>query len=661
MRVLQLQHWLSGVFLLASGLAGVAMAQDSVPLFERAPCPFEEAVPDAVECGWLTVPENRSESGGRNLRLAVAVTKARGDSPRPDPLVFLTGGPGQSGLEPVPRSFDSPFWSRFREDRDIVFIDQRGTGYSDPEFCPELDVALYTAITRGLSVGELRAYEREAVLECRERMLAAGIDFSAYNSAASAQDLDDLRQALGYDEWNLFGASYGTRLALTAMRDTPEGIRSVVIDSVYPPNSPTADMNKNLMRSLRLVFDQCAEDPRCHAAYPTLEADFFALVDALEAQPVTLEMTDHERFPGGRIVVDGTLLATGVYQGLYDNAFVPFLPLLVDELKSGNEDLMFALADSLARDPHEIRQGLYLAVECFERIPFASAAALRADSENYPQLAAFREFSDEAALCEAWHAERASDAQRQAVESDIPALVAAGEFDPITPPAYARLAADTLPNATLIEAAGRSHGVLHTSECTLDIMQSFLDDPSVPPDTSCVASLQRDEFITSAYANPGIYRLVKFEQPPVPAPGQIALVIMLLLVVSAIVVWPLAWLIRRIRRRPDSVPARARQARILAFVTALLVVVFFGGLAWALAAAVQQNFYLLAVGVPESAAPIFLLPWLIALFTVGLGIYCVLAWKNRWWSVPGTIYYSLVVAACAGILVWAARLGLMAL
>jgi pimeloyl-ACP methyl ester carboxylesterase len=326
-------------------LGNGALAQSDVPRFEQAPCPFAaEGVPDAVECGWLVVSENRAKADGRTLRLSVAVIRSIDENPRPDPLVFLSGGPGQSSVEVVPRRVDHPFWNRYRKERDLVFFDQRGTGYSDPEFCPELDIALYTAGFRGLPVAEQRDFERQAVLECREKMLAAGIDFATYNSKTSAQDLDDLRKVLGYESWNLFGASYGTRLALTAMRDTPDGIRSVVLDSVSPPNSPLADAQSKLMRSLQLVFDRCTADERCRTAFPTIEADFFEVVTALEAQPVVLAMADRNRFPDGRIVIDGTLLLTGVFQGLYDAAFVPFFPLLVRELKAGNVHLLSALA-----------------------------------------------------------------------------------------------------------------------------------------------------------------------------------------------------------------------------------------------------------------------------------------------------------------------------
>ena len=655
-----LSRLLSLAVLLVGVLAGAAMAESDVPRFKESACPFvNDDLADVVRCGYLVVAENRAVDNGRTLHLAVAIIRSSAASPRSDPIVYLSGGPGGKNVEYVPRRADHFFWNRYREDRDLVFFDQRGTGFSEPRFCPELTVALSTAVFRGISVEEQRNFEREAVLECRAKMLAAGIDFSAYNSATSARDLDELRQALGYESWNLFGVSYGTRLALTAMRDTPGGVRSVVLDSVSPPGSPSADSNHKLMRTLRLVFDQCAADRRCHAAFPTLEADFFSVVDELEARPVELAMTDPIRFPDARIVINGTVFVAGIFQGLYEQAFVPFLPILVRELKAGNESMLYAMADSLAPDPHFVSQGLRYAVDCYEHIPYATAEALAEDRAAHPQLAVFHNLSDEQAICDAWHSVRAGPAELQAATSDIPTLVAAGEFDPITPPSYARLAAERLRNATLFEVRGASHGVILHSDCAQGIMQAFLDDPLSPPDTSCVASLQRADFVTSAHANPGVYRLVRQIQELPGTATVVGLGAKFLLIGSAILVWPIAWLSRRRSRDNVETPSAARQARTLEFVTALLIVVFLAGLAWAIKAAIQQNVYLLAIGVGASAAPLFLLPWIVALLTLVLSAFVLLAWKHRWWGIIGRIYFSLVAVACAGFVLWAVHLGLI--
>jgi len=647
--------------LLLAAVSGGAGAELTVPRFERGDCPFEfDGSPDAVQCGTLVVAENRDSAGGRTLRLAVAVIRSTAPSPRPDPIVFLSGGPGGASVKYVANRLESPFWNRYRGDRDLVFFDQRGTGYSEPRFCPEMDFALYTASFRGLPVAEQRRIEREAAVNCRDKMLAAGIDFAAYNSRTSARDLDELRQALGYESWNLFGVSYGTRLALAAMRDTPAGIRSVVLDSVTPPNAPAGDDSDRLMRSLRLVFDQCAADPRCKAAFPALEEDFFSVIAALEERPIELSMADASRFPDGRIVIDGTVLAAGVFQGLYYQGFVPFMPLLIREVASRNESVVEALANNLVDDPGYISQGQYYSVECYERIPFAAPEAIAADRARHPRLAPFQEYNDERAICGIWHTERAGADELQAVHSEIPALVAAGEYDPITPPAYARLAAESLPNATYVEVTGAGHGALVTDDCTRKILQAFLDDPGSPTDTSCIDSIERAAFITDAYVNPGIYRLIRAFQPTpnVVVLGGVGL--MTLTALSAIVAWPVAWLrSRRARRSLPTNPPAARVARNVAFLAALLIVLLLAGLGWAILDAVARNSFLPAIGVSDSAAWLFILPWAIAALTAGVAAFSVAAWKKRWWSATHRVHFTLVAAACAGFVTWIVTLGIL--
>jgi len=641
-------------------IAAVAKAQDELPRYEPAACPFEGAERrDDVRCGYLEVPEDREHPAGRTLRLAVVVLKSHSDTPRPDPLVYLSGGPGGPAVESSARRLESPFWNRYRQDRDLVFFDQRGTGYSDPKFCPEMDVALYTASFRGLSVAEQRAFEVEAVRSCREQMLAEGIDFRFYNSATSARDLDDIRRALGYDSWNLFGISYGTRLALTAMRDTPGGIRSVTIDSTQPPNAPAADANEKLTRSLRLVFDQCAADANCSTAFPTLEHDFFSMLDDLEANPMVLTMGDADRFPGGRIVVDGTLMAAGAFQGLYDRAFISVFPLFVREVGGRNTDVLTALADGLAQDPSYLSQGLLYAVDCYERIPRDTPEMIRADRSRHPELEVWHEFGDETAICDAWHDARAEASEAEAVYSEIATLVAAGEFDPITPPSYARLAAESLPNSTYIEVPGVGHGAIPFTDCTKDIFEAFLDDPTRPPDTSCVAEIPPASFVTDVHMSPGIYRLAKQIQDG-PGLARIAgLGLMVLLLITAVVGWPLGWVVRRIFRRPLARTGGAKAARWLAAATALQALGFCGGLVAVVLQAVGDNPFLLAFGVPGSARALFFLPWLVILPTLGVALLAVVAWKQRWWNTPGRVHYLLVAAACVGFVVWVGMLGLI--
>jgi len=640
-------------------LGVVADAQEELPRYEHAPCPFDvEDGRDDVQCGYLVVPENRSRPDGRTLHLSVAVLKSLSDTPLPDPVVYLSGGPGFPSVKYSIGRLGSPFWTPLREKRDLIFFDQRGTGFSDPAFCPEMSFSLFTATFRGLSEKARQAFVVDAVKACRESMLAEGIDFGSYNTKSIAIDLDDLRGAMGYERWNLFGISFGTRVALTAMRDSPEGIRSVIIDSNWPPNAPLADDNERLARSLRLVFDQCAASADCSAAFPKLEQDFLVMLDDFEASPMVLELGEPDRFPDGRIVVDGNLLTWAFFQGLYDRHFIEIFPLLVRELRGRNEDVLAALADNLVPESG-YSAGLQYAVDCYEWITRVTPEMAEADQSRHPDLKVWQPYADRQAICAAWHDQRADVSETLPVTSEIPTLVASGEFDPITPPSYGRLTAQNLPNSTYIEVRGVGHTAAPFTECSNDILHAFLEDPTRPVDTGCVAGIAPASFTTDVYMNAGVYRLARLLQGR-SAPAHIAsLSLLLLLLLSGPVIWPLAWVVRRIRRRDESGQPRAHRARWLAASASLLAIGFLIGLGAVVLITAQESPFLLGFGVPGGARPIFILPWLVALATIGVVIFAATAWKERWWGLAGRAHYLAVAIACVSFVVWSAGIDLI--
>jgi len=287
------------------------------PVFEPAPCAF--AVPSGYspDCGYLVVPENRARTGSPSIRLHIAIFQNHSGIPVADPVVHLAGGPGSSSLNVSEYLFNQGLGAVL-EKRDFILFDQRGTGYSQPR----LDCTERTSITAVLLEGNLSDEEAQLAIQdafrrCRDRLMAEGIDLSAYNSAASAADLNDLRLALGYEKLNLYAVSYGTRLALTLMRDYPNSVRSAVLDSAYPlqVNLYTA-LAPNADRAFNVFFNRRAADANCSAAYPDLRNVFYQLVDQLNAYPasVSLDVGGVERV----IRLDGDLLIDVLFTGLYN-------------------------------------------------------------------------------------------------------------------------------------------------------------------------------------------------------------------------------------------------------------------------------------------------------------------------------------------------------
>ena len=491
-------------------------------------------------------------------------------------------------------------------------------------------------------------------------MLAQGVDFSQYNSIASAQGLEALRTSLGIASWNMFGISYGTRLGLESLRETPDGIRSILLDSVLPVdtghwrNEPAA-----FEASLRRVFDQCAADPTCREAFPTLEADMYDLFARLEKEPVVVAMDDTSRFPDRRIVVDGTVIANGIFQGLYSHHFVPYLPLVLRELRAGNTDLLAMMGETMVLTPDAISRGMYYSVSSYEDAPLTNAADLAAVRAAYPQFAPMYEWWDHLAVCEAWHPHRADTTALQPVLSDVPALLVAGEFDPITPPSYARLAAETLSNHTLVEVRSRGHSVIPTTPCTRDLMERFLEGPTAPLDTSCVAEIPPVSFVTDVHVKSGVFRTMqRFASGP--SAGQIAgLGGLGVILLSGLLAWLVGYAVRRVRRRPVTTTRSQRIARWTAGLAALVVVGFVAGLGIVVARAASTNPFVLAFGVPSGAGWLFVLPWIGGLLALGALGAAALAWYHGWWSAAHRVHFTLVAAASAATVVLSAMWGLL--
>ena len=222
-----------------------------------------------------------------------------------------------------------------------------------------------------------------------------------------------------------------------------------------------------------------------------------------------------------------------------------------------------------------------------------------------------------------------------------------GSFDPITPPAYGRLAGETLSNSYQVEVRNSGHGV-PIDACTWQIMRDFIAEPYIPPDTTCNALREPVRFLTGVHLNGGIYRVATAVRSGPSAITLVWLSVTLLIPLAVLVVWPLSWLRRRVRKLPPGTPGLARAALWVAGVAAVAAVGFLAVLVWTVLRTSKTNPLILAFGVPDSAAPLFLVPWLMLLSGLGVLMFAVAAWRHGWWNVAMRIHYTLVGAACVG-------------
>lgn len=452
-----------------------------------------------VTCGWLTVPQNHAEPDGNTLQLAVMVIHTSNPNPAPDPLVYLVGGPGGSLISRAGSVFQTIF-SPFARSRDIIFFDQRGTGQSRPSlYCQNItdDLGDILGANDPESEADLMV---NRLLDCHDHLLGSGIDLRFYNSASSAQDLQLLRQELGYDSWNLLGISYGTRLALTALRDDPSGIRSVILDSVYPPQEFLyADVLDNAERALNVLFEDCQADERCRQTYPDLESVFWDLVADLNAHPEAIPISGT---PAGdfELILHGDRLFDWTFGWLYAINDIEAIPHRLYTLRDNPRDPMTIRA-GLQQDLTMvfISLGMYYTVQCSEEVSHASPDALSGLIARHPALSTHiqRNLTLSASLfdvCGAWSMLPPDPRENQPVMSDVPALLLSGRYDPITPPRWAESVAETLSNSYTYTLPGVGHGVVRSTPCGQAIIQSFLDDPSQSPDTACLADETPPDF-----------------------------------------------------------------------------------------------------------------------------------------------------------------------
>jgi pimeloyl-ACP methyl ester carboxylesterase len=498
--------------------------------------------------------------------------------------------------------------------------------------------------------------ELRAARQCRNRLRSEGVDLTAYNSAASAADLDALQHALGIDAWNLYGISYGTRLALTMMRDYPERIRSVVLDSVYPPAEDSFEaLAPHLARVFGKLFADCGADPECRAAYPNLETALYDLVDSTNQQPILTPARHPQTNERLSLLSDGHDLVGDLFLGFYDSSLIPFLPLVIDQVRQGNADVLTPLTDLALQSFVGISEGMNYSVQCREEAPFNDPAEVAAAQASIP--APLRAFSYTATfqICSFWGAGDADPIETQPVRSDIPTLLLAGEYDPITPPSSGRLAAQTLTQSFMYEFPGLGHGVT-ASPCPASIAAAFVDDPAIEPDTSCIQELHSPDFRTPSevYVTSAPYRLL-----PALLSGEGALPWLMLGfggVFFVSVIYTGLWALLRWARR-DRV--RTRRAEwwfhgLLGTATGLGLI-FLGGLVLFSVGTVFTDLGLAIFGLPASIAPLFALPLATALLALGLLAALALIWRQSIGSPVARGVYSLlalVVVAFVGFVAW---------
>jgi len=460
-----------------------------------------------ADCATITVPEDRGAPDGpgrRMIALHVAVVRAAGRDRAPDPVMFLAGGPGEAATEAYPILSGS--FLAVNSARDVVLVDQRGTGGSHPLDCPELqgldDADAPPPAARDGGAGGARdggaADAPSGDVERRAAACRAHLDgdLTRYTTDDAVSDLEDVRAALGYPRVNLYGASYGTRVAIAYARRAPDRVRSVVLDGVAPPGWTLArTAGADLQRSLSLVFDRCAANAECKRAFPDLPKDLADLAARLES-PREVTVPHPTSAVATRVVMSRARLASTLRGLAAAHESASLLPLLVHAAAATGDLGPLAAQALLLAETTKIAAGMHLSVACAEDAPFLDAAPAGVPPLDDATPAAFYR-----AVCRGWPSRPLAEGSRAPFVSSVPALLLSGEIDPLTPPANAEAAAKTFPRGLAITVPGEGHVVLPRG-CLRRVMTDFVAAGSADRlDAACAREERAMGFFTS-FAGP---------------------------------------------------------------------------------------------------------------------------------------------------------------
>ncbi|MDJ0656676.1 MAG: alpha/beta fold hydrolase [Xanthomonadales bacterium] len=487
-------------------------------------CPFKGDIdydPGDIECSLLEVPENRENPDSRFIELHVVKLNSRwgkeeetdsekedtGLAPgkRDDPVVYLTGGPGAPATYYVNRFKDHTLLDH----RDLYILEQRGIGYSD-DFCTFYDI-------RKPADGDVATYAESLRVshidktDCAVNARAAGVDVLGYNTLENARDVKALRRALGFEQWNVWGISYGSVLGQAYIKEDPDGILAVALDAIMPLSVHGAELHWRVIqwfdRDLKILQELCNQQPACAEYYPDLGGRLRQAVATVIDRPIEVEVKDTEAYPSGKARFFQDIAALLPFTLLYEQDNYPGLPGLIyawaDAIERRDENLFKALAGGGGGGFGNSSAGMRNAIICIDGHQEAQGRANNQDRLDFPilgQLLGGPEFQQQTlALCAELGMPMRPAEEYEPVQTDLPALIIEGHMDPVTPPPNAKAILPGFTNGTYVEFPYAGHGPSRSVKCAGHMLNGFFDNPAADPDLSCVDQMEAPQFYAPLY------------------------------------------------------------------------------------------------------------------------------------------------------------------
>ena len=445
-----------------------------------APCELEQrnsAATTAAFCAPFRVPENWDLPDGRKIELKLALVRSDAQVAERDLVVLLAGGPGQAATEVYPRA--AAGFAPLLRHRNLILLDQRGTGGSHALACKENPTDIDTAAVSEIDLDKVRAQTER----CRDALSKDG-DPAQYTTSAAVRDLEALREALGAPQFDLVGVSYGTRVAQQYLKRYPDGVRSIVLDSAVPNELVLgAEFAINLDAALKAQFAECTKTPACSNAVGDPYANLYKLRDALAAKPVDVDIRQPRTFASEKKPLNALTLAALVRLFAYSGETSALLPLTIRHALDGDYAPLVAQASLLNEELSDLEgSGMQLSVICAE-----DADRLDERPEDAKLILGDALVRVMRAQCAVWPRGTRPPDFHEPVASDKPALVLEGEYDPVTPPRYGEAIVKGLPNGRLLVAKGQGHSVMGRG-CLPRLVARFVETLDAKAlDAGCIA------------------------------------------------------------------------------------------------------------------------------------------------------------------------------
>ncbi len=464
-----------------------AVSSAAPQAFEAVDCEtlgLEPFIAEVADCGYVTVPESRTSGSERTIKLGVVRVKAIGDNPGL-PVMRGSGGPGGPGLSNATQA-NLLRHQPLLENHDFVFFTQRGTKLAEPFLdCPAYNEAGPAGLAAGSMDEQIREARKTAFQACIDDFTAQGVDLSAYTTSENAADVVDISAALGYDKVLYYGASYGTQLGQFLAKEHPDLVAGVALDGVVPLTATQMIQVTDIPGSFTQIWDACAADEACNAAYPDPEGELRKVVDSLNAKPVTLKV-DVEGTPTD-IVVNGQTAMAALSDAMVQTGFNQKLPYLVYELSAG--ELQAALAPLVAGRlvPEDNANVQHYAINCSDD-PITQADIATATAGVDPLYAGLvaDQATRDADACDALGLAQLPDSTDTPLTGDLPTLLLQGGLDPFTPVSGGDTVVNGLTKVTNVTLPGGKHVQIAGEPCAVTILAAFADDPTSTLDTSCI-------------------------------------------------------------------------------------------------------------------------------------------------------------------------------